>query len=488
MALKHRPKILLVDDRPEALQLLTTLLPSQEYEHICAENGRDGIEKARLVQPDLILLDVRLPDLDGFEVCRRLRQEPGLAEIPVILITAFDEPEARLKGIESGADDFITKPFDRAELLARIRSITRLNRYRALLAERERFQWVVDQSDDGFLVLNANDDILSANPQARLFLSLPAGATLPGKTTFMEAAKREYRFEPAAAWGGWPNAAGGPSPGRYLIRPQTAVSRAFWLEVKTLKQFTGETSNLIIRLRDVTEQKKSICRIRSFEASISQKLRNRLLGTVSIINTLAGQDIDFHGDEFRELFGDIVDNARLLETELIDILRYLESPGLLYSDTGFDFKQLGTVLEQISEGLGIKTPEIAGQEDLGDTQTSVSGLAMESILGELLQNSKKFHPARLPEISITIDRPEARFVRMKLADNGLTLSPEQINRAWVPYYQGDDSRRGEIEGMGLGLPMIASFIWHWGGSCRLYNRADGPGVVVELLLPINDKQ
>ncbi len=485
--MKRKPIILSIDDDREGLDLLMTLLPPEEYEHAGAENGRDGIEKARALKPDLILLDVRLPDIDGFEVCRRLRGETGLAEIPIIMITALGEHEARLRGIESGADDFITKPFDRTELIARIRTITRLHRYRTLLAERERFQWVMDQSEDGFLILNENDEILRANPQARLFLSLPPTAAFPGKTLFLEAVKREYRFEPAAAWKGWPHSAGDPIPGRYLIRPQTAVSRAFWLEVITLRQLTGETSNLIIRLRDVTEQKKSLGRIRSFEASISQKFRNRLLGTVSLIKTLARKDIALDQTEFRELFADIVENAKILESDLTGILRYLESPGLLYSDAGFSFRELKPVLEQISEGLGISVPEISGGADLEEIQTTISDLAMESILGELLQNAKKFHPAKLPEISIALDRPKKDLVRMKIMDNGLTLSPEQLSRVWLPYYQGDDFLSGGIEGMGLGLPMIASFIWHWGGSCRLYNHDDGPGVVVELLLPVNNK-
>lgn len=217
-------------------------------------------------------------------------------------------------------------------------------------------------------------------------------------------------------------------------------------------------------------------------------MRNRLTETVSIINTLARKDIKLDQDEFRELFQTVVNNARLLQDELTNILRYLESPALLYSDAGFRFDQLRPLLLQISEVLGIKPPDIEGAEELGTARTAISGLAMESILWELVRNAKKFHPAKLPEVTIILDRPDDRSVRMKIMDNGITLSPEQLTRVWTPYYQGDPRLSGKAEGLGLGLPTTASFIWHWGGSCRLYNRADRPGVVVELVLPIGNGQ
>jgi len=134
MSEKHR--ILIVDDDPAIRIILEALLLSEGYDLVFAENGREALEKAAELTPDLILLDVMMPDMDGFEVCRCLRGDRHLAEVPVIVVTALDDRDSRLEGIEAGADDFVTKPFDRHELRLRVRTITRLNRYRSLLEER----------------------------------------------------------------------------------------------------------------------------------------------------------------------------------------------------------------------------------------------------------------------------------------------------------------------------------------------------------------
>ena len=105
-----------------------------------AENGFQAIEKAKQLLPDVILLDVMMPGMTGFEVCERIRSDPQMAEIPIIILTALDDRESLLNALKAGADDFISKPFDRYELRARLIGITRLNRYQKLLQERAKLQ------------------------------------------------------------------------------------------------------------------------------------------------------------------------------------------------------------------------------------------------------------------------------------------------------------------------------------------------------------
>ncbi|WP_017305711.1 hybrid sensor histidine kinase/response regulator [Spirulina subsalsa] len=118
-------KILVVDDSPDNLFLIQSILEEEGYESELAENGQDAIALIEENPPDLVLLDVMMPGMDGFEVTRRIRENPHLSYIPILLITAYDQASV-VQGLDSGADDFIRKPVEIEELLARVRSLLRL--------------------------------------------------------------------------------------------------------------------------------------------------------------------------------------------------------------------------------------------------------------------------------------------------------------------------------------------------------------------------
>ena len=132
----NQPRILVVDDESIARITVDALLSSENYEMHFAENGAEGISLAQEIQPDVIVMDVMMPGMNGFEACRRIRATPGLSEVPILLVTALDDRESRMAGLRAGADEFITKPYDIFELLLRIQNMTRLNRYRLLTDQR----------------------------------------------------------------------------------------------------------------------------------------------------------------------------------------------------------------------------------------------------------------------------------------------------------------------------------------------------------------
>lgn len=129
--------VLVVDDDPVVRRLTRQLLSRITEAVHSVSNGEDALRVAPQLDPDLILLDVNMPDLNGFEVCKRLRADPATREIPIIMVTALNDRESRLRGLDAGADDFISKPYDRMELRTRVRTILRVNRYRRLMEERD---------------------------------------------------------------------------------------------------------------------------------------------------------------------------------------------------------------------------------------------------------------------------------------------------------------------------------------------------------------
>ncbi len=120
------PRILIADDMPANLHILEVRLAAQGYEILTATNGEEALATAREKQPDLILLDVMMPKLDGLEVCRRLKSDPVLPFMPIIMVTAKADPKDIVAGLEAGGDEYLTKPVDAAALVARVKSMLRI--------------------------------------------------------------------------------------------------------------------------------------------------------------------------------------------------------------------------------------------------------------------------------------------------------------------------------------------------------------------------
>src|SRR6476660_5584286 len=119
-------RVLVVDDVPANVKLLEARLSAEYFDVLTAMSGEEALSICDRAECDIVLLDVMMPDMDGFEVCRRLKAGLGTHHIPVVMVTALDQPSDRVKGLEAGADDFLTKPVSDVALIARVRSLARL--------------------------------------------------------------------------------------------------------------------------------------------------------------------------------------------------------------------------------------------------------------------------------------------------------------------------------------------------------------------------
>jgi diguanylate cyclase len=134
---QHDITILAIDDDPLVLKVIEASLLKEKYNIVFAPNGEEGLRIATECDPDLILLDVVMPGIDGFETCARIRRNPKLQFTPVIILTALDDRDSKIQGLEAGADDYICKPFDKIEFRARVKTITRLNRLNRLATNND---------------------------------------------------------------------------------------------------------------------------------------------------------------------------------------------------------------------------------------------------------------------------------------------------------------------------------------------------------------
>ena len=130
---KKKPKILIVDDEEKNLKLLGAILRNYNYDYDTAKNGREALEKTKEISPDLIFLDIMMPEMDGYEACKKLKENPFTQYIPVVIVTALADRESRIKGLEVGANDFLPKPPDSTELMVRTKNLLRIKEFEDFL-------------------------------------------------------------------------------------------------------------------------------------------------------------------------------------------------------------------------------------------------------------------------------------------------------------------------------------------------------------------
>jgi two-component system cell cycle response regulator len=156
-------RVLVVDDILSNVKLLEAKLTAEYFEVVSAYNGVDALARIEEHTPDIVLLDVMMPGMDGFEVCRRIKANPKTAHVPVVMVTALDQPSDRVAGLDAGADDFLTKPVDDAALFARVRSLVRLK----MMTDELRMRETTGQSMG---LLDPTEQLQDANPSGRILI------------------------------------------------------------------------------------------------------------------------------------------------------------------------------------------------------------------------------------------------------------------------------------------------------------------------------
>jgi DNA-binding response OmpR family regulator/anti-sigma regulatory factor (Ser/Thr protein kinase) len=471
--------ILIVDDDAIVRYTLESLLSARDVKILFAENGEIGLQKALAFQPDAILLDVMMPGMDGYETCRQIRATPAIAEIPVIMISALDDRNSRLAGLVAGADDFLTKPFDGFEIEVRIKNITRINRYRNLLAERSRFYWVVDDNEKGYLMLDDGRRIQYANQRAQIYLHLPENYT---NIYFDEQISRYYQSHSAQEGQDLPL----DGSAFYLVQPESATARAFWLRVEILNLTSAISKQKLVRMSDVTDEMSAYQDVRKIHMLVAHKLRTPVALIYSTMNLLDTKMDLIPADQVKPMVKTAWQSAERLVQEVREMLKYIDAPLALASGVPFRLKSLPALIVSVQEILEIEPATVSLPDSLTQLELGISANALELICNEILENAQKFHPNHTPQVQVRVESYPGDSVQLQFLDDGQAMTAEQIARAKLPYSQSEKWFTGEVAGMGLGLPLVATLVWQSGGQVRIANREDQTGICVSVILPILD--
>jgi signal transduction histidine kinase len=448
--------ILVVDDELKAQTLLRTLLEAEGYRVLCAGNGPDALASAAQ-RPDVILLDIMMPGMDGYEVCTRLRADPALAAVPVIMLTALDDRASKLRGLQCGADDFLGKPFDSAELRARMRTITRLNRYRRLYEEQARFEAAIAHAPEAIVLAEADGTIIHRNAA---FNALFAPAA-PSPVNFFACLADDFAASVQAGTAGGTGRA--PAREGRLLHGRAATTT---VEI-THGLVPWEGRNVIqFHLRDLTER-------RSLEAQLLRSQRIELLGQ------LAGSVVHDMNNVLTAVGG----SASLLEmgtatpaVHLQNIQKGVQRGGammrqlLMFArgsdgefETGGMAATICEVTDLVRETFG-RAYQVSFSATDGLPPVATDPTQIHQVVMNLCVNARDAMPAG-GRLDLTVRAravdaataaaagPEVRpgdYVTVGVRDSGTGIPPEILPKLFDPFF----TTKPEGKGTGLGLATV----------------------------------
>ncbi|AOS43244.1 Blue-light-activated protein [Lacunisphaera limnophila] len=458
-----RATILVVDDEPRAQALLRNLLEVEGYQVLCAGNGPEALAAARQL-PDVVLLDLMMPGMDGYEVCQKLRADPLLALMPVIMLTALDDRASRLRGLQAGADDFLAKPFDSAELRARLRTITRLNRYRTLYEEHARFEAAIAHAPEAIVLAELDGTILHRNAA---FDTLIAAAGDP-RPNF-------YAYLPAEAGLALRAAVGTPGRARGLETTLRAGGPADTVVEITHGLMPWAGRGIVqFHLRDRTEQKR-------LEAQLLRSQRIELLGQLAgsvvhdmnnILTAIGGSAILLElnaGSDPAQQLRNIQNGVKRGAGVLRQLLMFARgSDGEL--ETLSAIGPVAEVVDLVRETFG-RSYEVDFQIDEDLPALRLDPTQVHQIVMNLCVNARDAMPVG-GRLAISVRRetvattpacaPDAApgdYVVVAVRDQGTGIPPEVLPRLFDPFF----TTKAEGKGTGLGLATVMRLVRRHGG-------------------------
>ena len=492
--------ILIIDDDENAIKLLKVMLKSENYNLISALRGEEGLKIVADTLPDLILLDVLMPEMDGFEVCRRLKQEQKTRIIPVVMITALKEKEYCLKALEKGADDFLSKPVDKTELQARIKSLLRIRTYHNALQEsEERYRNILDNIQESYFEMNLAGDFTFFNDSLIEIIGYP-------RDELMGMNNREYTSEETAkemhTIFNQVYRTGEPAEiNDYEILIKGGETRTLELSTNLMKNQDDRPVGFRGIARDVTERLKAEKERKQLEAQLQQAQKMETIGT------LAGGI----AHDFNNLLQGIQGRASLMLMStasshphfehLNGIVDYVEGGANLtrqllgFARSGkYEVKttDLNELIKNQNKMFGRTKKEITirGKYEENLWSTEVDRSQIEQVLMNLYVNAVQAMSGGgdlyVHTENIIIDEnyikpfmiKPGKYIKTSVTDTGVGMDKETQQRIFDPFFTTKEMGRGT----GLGLASVYGIVKNHDGFINVYSEK-GEGTTFNFYLP-----
>jgi signal transduction histidine kinase/CheY-like chemotaxis protein len=507
----RKARILIVDDVALDREVLAEHLESQGYELARASNGEEALARVGDARPDIVLLDLAMPGMDGFEVCRRIKAGQTDRFLPVILVSARGDTQSKIKGLGCGADGYITKGIDREELTARVESMLRIKRLEETLAiekrsleiEKRKIERVIASMRDGVIIVGKGGDVI-LNPSVKMILA----ARLDDPQCDYDTLCRVLSFDPLKSLEkdeeGQPLqrdiVIGEDSYGAItspLPFPADGTGRS---RLAPTLQDNSEVGGAVVVLRNVTRE-KALDRLRTeFISYVSHELRTPLTSIKSSLSLLQSGRTGELRPEVEKFVGIAHRNVHRLAgliDDLLDLSR-IEAGKLEMS-----FIQCA-VWQPIEASLACLTGQaeakkIAIHAELEPGLPSIYAEAkkIEQVVTNLVGNALKFTPegGKITVRAGVVESPPKpagnlkiktrQYILVSIEDTGAGIPPYELENIFDKFHQ---VRRSETKGgSGLGLPIAKSLIEAHGGAIWAES-VPRRGSCFSFLLPVLDAE
>ncbi len=509
-----RNTVLIVDDNKTNIRVLISTLKSHGFKTIIARNGAMGIRRAEFSKPDLILLDIMMPEMDGFETCRRLKSDDRTKDIPVIFMTALTDVKDKLRGFEVGGVDYVTKPFEEAEVLARVKTHLALRNTQKRLEEKiseqiqtqenlykakEEWERTFDAVPDLITILDKNHRIMRVNkPMADRLGLLPETCIGQICYTHVHGTNHPHSFCPHSRL----LKDGREHAGEIY---EERLGGHFIITVSPIFAADGQLIGSVHVARDINEQKEAEEKLRRLfdetqqareDAENANKAKSAFLASMSHeirtpMNAVIGMtDLTLHTDltpAQRENLHIVKDSAYNLLDIINDILDFskIEAGKITLEDADFDLDRLlGSVIrifkvQTDKKGLFLNL-------DRADVPQYIRGdpLKLRQMLINLMGNAVKFTEtggitlkvehlksgAGFPDSSLNSPASDPTLI-FSVSDTGIGIPKERQEMIFESFTQAAHSTTRKYGGTGLGLSICRQLTELMGGSIRVESEA-----------------